>query len=110
VSPDWEEQVRRLVDGLRGLLGEAAASGGGAGIGSDCRWCPVCQVVAVVRGERPEVSTALADVLTSTANTLRALAESPAAPPSAPPAEPSVRTDDDEAGAPPPEVQRVEIA
>ena len=41
---------------------------------SDCRWCPLCQAAAVVRGERPEVSAALADMLTATAAALRSFA------------------------------------
>ena len=41
---------------------------------ADCRWCPVCQAAAVVRGERPEVTAALADVLTTAATALRTFA------------------------------------
>jgi hypothetical protein len=35
----------------------------------------VCQAVAVARGERPEVTAALADLLTTTAGALRTFAE-----------------------------------
>ena len=70
---DWVEQARRLVAGL-GLPdpGQAGAPADGHVAGGDCRWCPVCQVAAVVR--RPEVSEALADALTTAATALRAMA------------------------------------
>ncbi len=99
-TPDWMDHLRRLADGWRG----AADAAPEAGHGADCRWCPVCQAAAVLRGERPEVTAALADLLATTASALRGFAEAPAeAPASAPPAE-------DEAGDPLPEVQRIEIA
>lgn len=69
---DWIEQGRRLLETLSGGLADAAPAEGEHS--SDCRWCPVCQVAAVVRGERPEVTAALADVLTATAAALRTFA------------------------------------
>ena len=50
----------------------------GAPTGSDCQWCPLCQFVAVVRGERPEVTERIADAGTALATALRALAEAAA--------------------------------
>jgi hypothetical protein len=67
---DWIEQGRRLLETLRN---STAAPDGEHG--SDCRWCPVCQAAAVVRGERPEVTAALADVLATAATALRTFAE-----------------------------------
>ena len=69
---DWMEQGRRLLDALRAGLADAAPADGGHA--SDCRWCPVCQAAAVVRGERPEVTAALADVLSTAAAALRSFA------------------------------------
>jgi len=105
-ATDWIDQARGLLDMLKQGM---ATPSDGAGHGSDCRWCPVCQAASVVRGERPEVTAALADVLTSAAAALRTLAEAdrPAAP--EPAAEPGGR----EAGGPgdpPPGVQRINIA
>jgi len=71
---DWIEQGRRLLETLRGGVDAAPADADGAEHSSDCRWCPVCQVAAVVRGERPEVTAALADVLTTAATALRTFA------------------------------------
>ena len=67
---DWIEQGRRLLETLRSTTEAPDGEHG-----SDCRWCPVCQAAAVVRGERPEVTAALADVLASAATALRTFAE-----------------------------------
>jgi hypothetical protein len=103
-APDWGEQARRLLTGLGTALGTAPDRDGH---GADCRWCPVCQVAAVVRGERPEVSAALADVLSSAAAALRALAEQP---PAGGPPDPEAAPAPDEPADAAPAVQRIEIA
>ncbi|MGY1643291.1 hypothetical protein ACI782_19470 [Geodermatophilus sp. SYSU D00703] len=75
-GPDWVEQARHLVTGLGQTLGSSlreSTPDGGHPV--DCRWCPVCQVAAVVRGERPEVTAALADVLGAAAAALRSFSE-----------------------------------
>jgi hypothetical protein len=100
---DWLEQGRRLLETLRAPAADGAPADGEHG--SDCRWCPVCQAAAVVRGERPEVTAALADVLTTAAAALRTFAE--ASRPDA--AEPEADTPDAEDGDPP-AVQRIDIA
>ena len=108
---DWVDQARRLLDAFvrNPAAGPAAPSpseGSGAGTHADCSWCPLCQAAAVVRGERPEVTAALADVLTATATALRAFADStqPAEP------EPAATPDDGPQAEPAPPVQRIEIA
>jgi hypothetical protein len=98
---DWIEQGRRLLDALRSGLADAPATA--PAHASDCRWCPVCQAAAVVRGERPEVTAALADVLTATATALRNFA--------AEGADTGVAEDEDEReDGDPPAVQQIEIA
>jgi hypothetical protein len=110
---DWIDQARRLLDAfVQGQDGRSTTDGAHR---ADCSWCPLCQAAAVVRGERPEVTAALADVLTATASALRTFAESaqPAEQPaeSAQPAEPGPAVhEDDPAAEPPPAVQRIEIA
>lgn len=99
---DWMDQARHLVDTF--LSGAATAPSSGDAHADTCRWCPLCQAAAVARGERPEVSAALADVLNATAGALRAFAEG--AERSAPAAEPE-ETPDAEAA---PAVQRIDIA
>jgi hypothetical protein len=131
-GPDWAEQARRLAETLGGTLGgltgHAPADEAGQSA-PECRWCPLCQFLAVIRGERPEVTAALADVLTATANALHAFAAAPGAaePPeqdraasaSADPAAAAAADSADDpdgadgaspVGDPPPVVQRIEIA
>jgi hypothetical protein len=108
---DWVDSARRLLDAVRPPAGTSTgASPDAAGHGGpDCRWCPVCQTAAVLRGERPEVNAALADVLATTAAVLRELAGEPARA-ADPPADPSAdAADPDDRGGPAP-VQRIDIA
>ena len=102
-SSDWLDQARRLLDALS-APGGASAAGAGVSHGADCTWCPLCQAAAVLRGERPEVTAALADVLTATATALRNFAESSS------PTATDVPADDGRGAEPPPAVQRIEIA
>jgi hypothetical protein len=108
---DWVDQARRLLDAfVQRQAGPPSAEGSGPSVhGADCSWCPLCQAAAVVRGERPEVTAALADVLTATATALRTFAESGR------PADPGTPAgaddeDDEPEAEPPPAVQRIEIA
>ena len=128
---EWLDQARRLLDTfVQGQATAAGTEGSGttAAHGAGCTRCPLCQAAAVLRGDRPEVTAALADVLTATATALRAFAE-PARPghPGTPPgpgtpagtsAEPGTPagpgspagTDESPGAEFPPAVQRIEIA
>lgn len=120
---DWIDQAQRLVEAVRVSLASAApetddtagtASDGTtttgtttagtatAGDSADCRWCPVCQAAAVVRGERPEVGAALADLLTAAAAALRTVAAAEQ------PAEPTTETPPK--SEPPAPVQQIDLA
>ncbi|WP_051515407.1 hypothetical protein [Candidatus Blastococcus massiliensis] len=121
---DWMDSARKLLDALRPPVEAAptdtrsagAPPAGPAGAPgqdtheADCRWCPVCQAAAVLRGERPEVTAALADVLATTATVLRDLAgePDPAGPPPADAAPEDAETPD--GGPEPGPVQRIDIA
>jgi hypothetical protein len=96
---DWIEQGRRLLETFRSST--EAPDGEHA---SDCRWCPVCQAAAVVRGERPEVTAALADVLTTAATALRTFAEAGGT--TSAPVDVDENTEDGEG----PAVQQIDIA
>ena len=110
-APDWVEQARQLVTGLGQTLGQTLRETDAAEAHpADCRWCPVCQVAAVVRGERPEVTNALADVLTAAAAALRTAAERASAPAPAPEAEAEAEAVAKEPAPPAAPVQRIEIA
>jgi acyl transferase domain-containing protein len=95
---DWIEQGRRLLETFRSATESPAGEHG-----SDCRWCPVCQTAAVVRGERPEVTAALADVLTTAAAALRTFAEGGAS-------APGVDVEEEAGQGDPPAVQQIDIA
>jgi hypothetical protein len=106
---DWVEQARRLVEAFRaGTGGPAGAAPPAEGLTGDCRWCPLCQAAAVLRGERPEVSAALADVLTATAAALRSFAGEQA--PGGPAAGEAADPGPSDAGRPAPAVQRIELS
>jgi hypothetical protein len=104
---DWTDQARRLVEVLRGVVGTPDPDDRSAeGDADECRWCPLCQLIAVLRGQRPEVTAVLADVLRTTADALHAFAAAPDGPrPAYAPADRKASEDDA-----PPVVQRIEIA
>lgn len=43
--------------------------------GGDCRWCPLCQFAAILRGEHPDVTDRVADAGTALVGALRALVD-----------------------------------
>jgi hypothetical protein len=98
---DWADQARRLLEAVK-----AAASTEGSGDehpAGECRWCPHCQLLAVLRGDRPEVTAALDDVLATASAALRSFSGEPT-PENAGDGEEPSRSD------PAPVVQRIEIA
>jgi len=73
------EEIRLLVDmvveraapWLEGVV--AAGHGPADREAPNCGWCPLCAVVAVVRGERPELVARLAEQLAQIVALLRAV-------------------------------------
>ncbi|MCX2731005.1 hypothetical protein OOZ19_12195 [Saccharopolyspora sp. NFXS83] len=128
------EEFRLLLDAaawraeeyLRGVGGpehaehaeHVADDAGGTGQDSDrrrseadssCGWCPICAVVALLRGERPELTSRLTEQLAGLVDLLReSLAEHRRAPaePAAPPAAPG---DSGDAEPSAPKVQRIDV-
>ena len=43
--------------------------------GPDCQWCPICQFMAVLRGERPDVTERVSEAGTAVLSAVRALAD-----------------------------------
>lgn len=72
------EEAARLAEALQAWLGAASASLPLAHDGAECRICPLCQAIRVVRGLRPEVTLHLAAAATELAAALRAAAPAPA--------------------------------
>lgn len=56
--------------------------------GADCQWCPLCQFVAVLRGDRPELTERVAEAGAAFASALRALVDAAAAGPASPSQQP----------------------
>lgn len=74
------DEAARLVgaaqDWWHRTVGAAAGAGAGIATGSpECCWCPVCQAIATVRGERPDILERLAETQTALSGLLRALAD-----------------------------------
>jgi hypothetical protein len=123
-GPDWVEQARRFVisSGLVEALGAGGATSTDDQPGSqpgdpagECRRCPVCAGLAALRGRRPELVEALADLLGTAAAVLRAHAHAGAAatdPPGQAPADPAAEGTVPTQPAPtqPAPVQRIDVA
>lgn len=81
-GPRLAEEIRLLAElvaekAAPWLEGVVAAGHGTAGEakadGSTCGWCPLCAIVAVVRGERPELVARLFEQLAQLVALLRAV-------------------------------------
>lgn len=79
-GPIAEEAVRLIgavQDWARRSFPEPSAASSDAR-GSDCQWCPICQFIAVVRGERPELTERVVEAGTAVASAVRAFVEAAA--------------------------------
>ncbi len=69
------EEAAKLVEAVhewaRRSLGDPATAHIATGA-AECSYCPVCQLIAVLRGDRPEVTARLADVGSAVVTALRA--------------------------------------
>ncbi|HJQ48626.1 MAG TPA: hypothetical protein VJ870_20220 [Amycolatopsis sp.] len=63
--------IERAAPWLEGVVG--AGHGAAEGENPDCGWCPLCAIVALVRGERPELVARLAEQLAQLVALLRAV-------------------------------------
>lgn len=89
------EEARRLAEAFSDwshdhTVGLAAT----AGTAEECRYCPLCQLIAVARGQRPEVSARLVESGTAFVDAVRSLLTPPAG-----------RPEED----PPPRVQHIDV-
>lgn len=69
-------EALKLVASLQDWARRAAASPAatpGEHTGPECQWCPLCQFVAVLRGDRPELTERVAEAGTALAGALRGL-------------------------------------
>jgi hypothetical protein len=77
------EQAARLVASVQDWALRSFASSdampatnaGHSANGGNCQWCPLCQLVAVLRGDRPEVTARVAEAGAAVVAALRAIAD-----------------------------------
>jgi hypothetical protein len=76
------EEAARLAEAVRGWarstfpgLTDHLATGA-----PECRYCPFCQLVAVLRGDRPEATERVAEAASAVADAVRAVADALARP------------------------------
>lgn len=75
-------EALRLVAGLQEWAQRTLPAPGTTADGhlaAECQWCPLCQFVAVLRGERPEVTERVAEAGVAVASAVRALLDATAA-------------------------------
>jgi hypothetical protein len=82
----------RLLDAVhdwaRSTFGEAETSHLATGA-AECTWCPVCQLIAALRGDRPDVTEKLATAATAAAAAIRAVLDAANAGPAPAPGPPA---------------------
>lgn len=99
--PSVSEEFRRFAELLAERAGPWTEQARQAtGDGAPCTWCPLCAVIGLLRGERPELAARLAE---HGAGLLAVLREAATPAPQEPAANPGP------AGSPPPRVQRVVV-
>jgi hypothetical protein len=78
---DDAEEAGRLLDMVQAWARQTFPAPTGGMSGTTCEWCPLCQFMAVLRGERPEVtervSEAGAAVITAFRSFLEVAARNP---------------------------------
>lgn len=71
------EEAARLLDAVadwaRANLGDVDWRGHIATGAPECAWCPLCQLISVLRGERPEINEKIAEATMSVVAALRAV-------------------------------------
>jgi hypothetical protein len=68
------EEAAKLAETLQAWLNTGAAMGG-VGTSSECRVCPFCQLLGVLRGTKPEVLAHLMEAGTALAAAVRSMTE-----------------------------------
>jgi hypothetical protein len=76
------EEAAKLLAALRGMF----ATGGAGALGREhlatgapeCTWCPLCQLIALLRGDRPEASEKLLEAGQAVVTALRTLVDASA--------------------------------
>jgi hypothetical protein len=67
------DEAVRLIGAVQEWARQTFPAGRDGHGGPECEWCPLCQFMAVLRGERPEVTERVAEAGTAVASAFRAL-------------------------------------
>ena len=83
------EELRLLIDTaaerMQPWLQRVSEAGDGAHTPETCGWCPLCNGVALLRGDRSELAAKAAEHAAGLVAVLRAALREPGTPPSSPP-------------------------
>jgi len=77
------EEALRLLEAVQGWARATFGDGPAAHVGNGsatCEWCPLCQLVAVLRGDRPETTEKLVAAGAAMMNVLRSVVDAQSAP------------------------------
>lgn len=73
--PPLADEAARVLGAVQDWARQTFPAGRDGHGGPECEWCPLCQFMAVLRGERPEVTERVAEAGTAVASAFRALLE-----------------------------------
>jgi hypothetical protein len=79
------DEAVRLLGAVQEWARQNFPAGPDGHMGAECQWCPLCQFMSVLRGERPEVTSRVAEAGTAVASAVRALLDAAAAKPDSSP-------------------------
>lgn len=88
------DELTRLFSAVSGWARENFPAPEGGTAGTTCEWCPLCQFMAVLRGERPELTERVTEAGAALLGALRTLAESTGSPRPRPRPRPSPQVED----------------
>jgi hypothetical protein len=74
---DFGDELHRLAGGLQDWMRQTFPASQIAS-GQECQWCPLCQFIALLRGEHPELTQRVAEAGTALAGAMKALTEAAA--------------------------------
>ncbi len=79
--PPLADEAVKLIGAVQEWARQNFPAGPDGHMGAECQWCPLCQFMSVVRGERPEVTARVAEAGTAVATAVRALMDAATAKP-----------------------------
>jgi hypothetical protein len=72
------DEAARLVGSVQEWAQQNFPAGPDGHMGAECQWCPLCQLMAVLRGDHPELTERVTEAGTAVVSAVRALLEAAA--------------------------------